>query len=119
MSWESIGINKGPWRIKSDSLAPPRLPDPDGNPVELFLRLSRSWVGQGIEAFRFLLTSPREHLISSRLTGKGMLVLTGASNGGLLCAMCANMAPEGTIGCCLIDVPTIDMLQFHKFTSGK
>ena len=59
-----------------------------------------------------------EWLIENRYTSNGKLAIEGRSNGGLLVAVCMLQRPD-LYGAILCHVPTIDMLRFKFFTSGR
>lgn len=59
-----------------------------------------------------------EWLIENKYTSKRKLAIEGRSNGGLLVAVCATQRPD-LYGAVLCHVPTIDMLRFKYFTSGR
>lgn len=57
-------------------------------------------------------------LIESKYTSSNKLAIEGASNGGLLVAVCMLQRPD-IYGAILCHVPTIDMFRFMHFTSGR
>ncbi len=59
-----------------------------------------------------------EWLIENKYTSNRKLAIEGRSNGGLLVAVCATQRPD-LYGAVLCHVPTIDMLRFKYFTSGR
>jgi len=59
-----------------------------------------------------------EWLIENRYTSNRKLAIEGRSNGGLLVAVCMLQRPD-LYGAILCHVPTIDMLRFKYFTSGR
>ncbi|MDE2747927.1 MAG: prolyl oligopeptidase family serine peptidase [Chloroflexota bacterium] len=59
-----------------------------------------------------------EWLIENRYTSNRRLAIEGRSNGGLLVAVCMLQRPD-LYGAILCHVPTIDMLRFKYFTSGR
>lgn len=59
-----------------------------------------------------------EYLIENGYTSKSKLAIEGISNGGLLVAVCMLQRPD-LYGAILCHVPTIDMLRFKYFTSGR
>jgi prolyl oligopeptidase len=58
-----------------------------------------------------------EHLISAGYTSRSRLAITGLSNGGLLVASCLTQRPD-LYGAVICEVPVIDMLRYHRFSSG-
>jgi prolyl oligopeptidase len=58
-----------------------------------------------------------EQLISTGYTVPASLAITGMSNGGLLVASCLVQRPE-LYGAVVCEVPVIDMLRYHRFSSG-
>ena len=59
-----------------------------------------------------------EWLIANNYTTSQKLAIEGRSNGGLLVAVCMTQRPD-LYGAVLCHVPTIDMLRFKYFTSGR
>jgi len=59
-----------------------------------------------------------EWLIENQYTSNRKLAIEGRSNGGLLVAVCMTQRPD-LYGAILCHVPTIDMLRFKYFTSGR
>lgn len=59
-----------------------------------------------------------EWLIERGYTSSRKLAIEGRSNGGLLVAVCVTQRPD-LYGAALCHVPTIDMLRFKYFTSGR
>ena len=59
-----------------------------------------------------------EWLIANKYTSNRKLAIEGRSNGGLLVAVCMLQRPD-LYGAILCHVPTIDMLRFKYFTSGR
>ena len=59
-----------------------------------------------------------EWLIENKYTSNRKLAIEGRSNGGLLVAVCMLQRPD-LYGAILCHVPTIDMLRFKYFTSGR
>ena len=59
-----------------------------------------------------------EWLIKNKYTSNQKLAIEGRSNGGLLVAVCVTQRPD-LYGAILCHVPTIDMLRFKYFTSGR
>ena len=59
-----------------------------------------------------------EWLIENKYTSNRKLAIEGRSNGGLLVAVCMTQRPD-LYGAILCHVPTIDMLRFKYFTSGR
>jgi prolyl oligopeptidase len=58
-----------------------------------------------------------EHLISAGYTSRAGLAINGRSNGGLLVASCLVQRPD-LYGAVICEVPVIDMLRYHRFSSG-
>jgi prolyl oligopeptidase len=59
-----------------------------------------------------------EWLIQAGYTSAQHLAIRGMSNGGLLVAACLTQRPD-LFGAVLCGVPVIDMLRYHRFTSGR
>lgn len=59
-----------------------------------------------------------EWLIHAGYTSSSHLAIRGMSNGGLLVAACLTQRPD-LFGAALCGVPVIDMLRYHRFTSGR
>lgn len=58
-----------------------------------------------------------KYLADNGYTKSSRLVLMGASNGGMVTAVCINQRPE-LFGAAVAMVPVTDMFRFHKFTVG-
>ena len=58
-----------------------------------------------------------EHLQRSGYSSTSRLAIRGASNGGLLVASCLVQRPD-LYGAVVCEVPVIDMLRYHRFSSG-
>jgi prolyl oligopeptidase len=58
-----------------------------------------------------------EHLIKTGYTSRAGLAITGLSNGGLLVAACLVQRSD-LYGAVVCEVPVIDMLRYHRFSSG-
>ena len=59
-----------------------------------------------------------EYLVERKYTSRKKLAISGASNGGLLTAVCLVQKPE-CFGAVVVRVPVIDMLRYHHFTAGR
>lgn len=59
------------------------------------------------------------YLKTNKIAHPEKIAINGGSNGGLLVAACANIAPEGTFGAAVAEVGVLDMLKFNKFTIGR
>lgn len=59
-----------------------------------------------------------EWLVENGYTSPQKLAIRGASNGGLLVAVCAIQRPD-LFGAVLCGVPVTDMLRYQKFTAGR
>jgi prolyl oligopeptidase len=57
------------------------------------------------------------HLIETGWTAKGGIAINGASNGGLLVAATEVQFPD-LFGACIPEVGVLDMLRYHRWTSG-
>ena len=59
-----------------------------------------------------------EYLISENYTSKDKIAIHGGSNGGLLAGACLTQRPD-LFGAVAVDVPVLDMLNYHRFTIGR
>jgi prolyl oligopeptidase len=58
-----------------------------------------------------------EYLIRESYTSPAQLAINGGSNGGLLVGACLVQRPD-LFGAVVCEVPVIDMLRYHRFSSG-
>jgi len=59
-----------------------------------------------------------EYLISEKYTSKEKIGIQGGSNGGLLTGACLVQRPE-LFGAVSVEIPVLDMLNYHRYTIGR